>query len=306
MTEKLPIITVTCTRDLPLLELQAQSICLYLDKSCPVWIIVNETDTTEWFEYFNKNIRDYYKDHKLTLLTLSEFDGEWFHWVPSTINPWAVGWETQQVLKLAVATKLSSVGYLILDSQNFLIKPWDPNAFDLDEGKVPYRHSPVFSMPMETWEQYASQLDIKPKDPTDYGVAIATPMFLHTNLIKELISTKGGIRLFSKWFKFATRIKSEFILYVLWAIKHNAIDTCHQKIEDYASPYLRDCNSEDQFKPFIKFIGVHRPHAWISINHRAWGNMSASQYSRLLSKLKNYELTPHFDEYRQNYMDLKF
>jgi hypothetical protein len=92
MTEKLPVVTVTCIRDLPLLELQAQSISLYLDKTCPVWIIVNEEDTAPWFDYFDKHIRNYYKEHNLTILTLEDFDGEWNYWIPSQINPWAVGW----------------------------------------------------------------------------------------------------------------------------------------------------------------------------------------------------------------------
>jgi hypothetical protein len=210
------------------------------------------------------------------------------------------------VLKLSVASKLKSVGYLVLDTQNFLIKPWDPNAYELDEGKVPYRHTDMFSMPMEIWEQYSKQLGIEPDDPSSYGVAIATPMFLHTELVNELINTKENIREFSKWFKFATCIKSEFVLYVLWAIKNNSLDKCHQQIDDYASPYLRDCNSDEEFKPFIDFIGVHEPHRWISINHRAWGNMTAKQYSRLFTKLKKYNLVPHFDEYRKSYTDLKF
>ena len=306
MTAKLPIITVTCYRDLKLLELQAQSINLYLDKDCPVWIVVNEHDTVSWFDQFNKTIRHYYRDHTLTILTLNDFEGEWNHWVPSPVNPWAVGWETQQVLKLAVAIHLSSTGYLILDSQNFLIKPWDPNSFDIAPGKIPYRHCDFYSMPMETWEQYSEQLDIKPGHPLTYGMAITTPMFLHTDLVKGLINNKGGVRTFSKWFKYATRLKSEFVLYVLWMIKHDAFDRCHQLIEDYAQPYLRDCNTEEQFEPFIDFVGGHEPHSWVSINHRAWGNMTGNQYQRLLEKLETYKLFPKFDEYRSTYIDLKF
>lgn len=306
MHKNIPIITVTCTRDLPLLELQAQSINLYLDKNCPVWIIVNEENTAPWFDYFNKHIKDYYNNHNLSILTLHDFDGEWFHWTPNAINPWAIGWETQQILKLAIATKISSVGYLVLDSQNFLIKSWSHNNFDLDEYKVPYRKSSVFSMPIEIWNQYAKWLDFRPRPPNRYGISITTPMFLHTDLVKGLIDLKGGLRAFSKWFKFATNIKSEFILYALWVIKNNALEKCHQQIDDYASPYLRDCNTAEEFTAFINFLGVHDPHRWASINHRAWGNMTADQYNQLCIKLKDYNLTPKFDSYRKEYIDLKF
>jgi hypothetical protein len=129
---------------------------------------------------------------------------------------------------------------------------------------------------------------------------------MHTELVQGLINTKGGVGPFSKWFKFATRIKSEFMLYVLWAIKHDALDRCHQHVDDYAQPYLRDCNTEDQFKSFIDFVGVHPPHCWISINHRSWGNMTETQYQRLLDKLKTYNLFPKFEDYRSTYIDLKF
>ena len=54
---KTPVITITCNRDLPLLELQAQSIALYLDKGTPVYIIVNEADTTKWFKEFDNKTK---------------------------------------------------------------------------------------------------------------------------------------------------------------------------------------------------------------------------------------------------------
>ena len=68
---KTPVITITCNRDLPLPELQAQSIALYLDKGTPVYIIVNEADTTKWFKEFDNKIAPYYQNHNQKQNTVS-------------------------------------------------------------------------------------------------------------------------------------------------------------------------------------------------------------------------------------------
>jgi hypothetical protein len=75
MTEKIPVITITCIRDLPMLRLQAQSMYLYLDKSTPIYIVVNEENPKEWDTVFNKEIKQYYQHHNLTILYRTDFAG---------------------------------------------------------------------------------------------------------------------------------------------------------------------------------------------------------------------------------------
>lgn len=306
--ENIPIITVTCLRDLPLLDLQAQSIHLFLDKTCPVYIIVNEDNTDVWLEEFDKNYRHYYKDHSLTILFKKDFNNNWIDWIPHKTNPWAVGWETQQVLKLAISTKINCNYFMILDTQNILIKPWSPSNYTNSEGKVPARQG-HFAMPESIWEQYSRSLGLQvPADQTNL-MSICTPIFLKKELCDQLIESKGGVEEFARWFKYASAVKSEFILYNIW-IEHQGGFSKHHyfipEINDWANPYLRDCYSEGAFLKFYNFIGVHEPHSWISINHRAWGNMTDSQYQRLCKKLETFNLKPNFDDYRSNYVDLKF
>jgi len=305
--KKTPVITVTCLRDLPLLDLQAQSVQLYLDKSTPVYLIINEADPAGWFEYFDSNIRHYYSNHKLTILTRDNFTAEWSLWIPSRLNPWAVGWETQQILKFAIAMHLDVAQYLILDSQNFLFKIWDSDQYNSDH-RTPAR-SGHFTMPLEIWNEYSAVLGISVASPDDSTMAMCTPIFFHTDLVKSLINSKNNLYEFTKWFKNASRIKSEFILYLLWAESQGGLDKFHNMIpvlDDWASPYLRDCATEESFNNFFNFVGVHPQHSWISINHRAWGNMTLDQYNKLCAKLKEYNLTPNFDQYRKQYTDIKF
>jgi hypothetical protein len=306
MTKNTPVITVTCYRDLPLLDLQAQGIYHYLDKDMPVYLIVNEEDTSRWFEFFDQNIRQYYQNHKLTIFTRADFKGAWDTWIPSNVNPWAVGWETQQILKLIIAEHITESQYLILDSQNFLIKEWTPRKYNPD--KTPARPG-HFVMPIEIWEQYSNNLNINVDPPTSDTMSICTPIFFNTDVVKQLIEHTGGYENFSWWFKNASRIKSEFILYALWLEKIGGLEKFHSMLpasEGWGNPMLRDCNSDEEFNFFINNIGTHRTHAWISANHRAWGNMSNLQYQQLSTKLQKYKLIPHFLEYRNNYVDLKF
>lgn len=301
-----PIVTITCNRDLPMLDLQAQSIHQYLDKACPVYIVVNEDDCAHWFKEFEQ-YKKYYQNHKLTVITKQDFLKDWKHWIPNEKNPWAVGWEIQQVLKIAVAKLIDSKQFLVLDTQNFLIKEWSPSQYGYINEKIPARAG-KFVMPDNIWSQYSNSLGFSTVPSEKDLMSICTPIFLSKKICDSLIENRGGIEKFANWFKTASNVKSEFILYNLWAEHQGGFWTHHYiipEIEDWANPYLRDCRSEDEFLDFFNFLGMHRPHSWASINHRAWGNMSGDQYRRLLRKLKTFNLIPNFDQYRSTYVDIK-
>jgi hypothetical protein len=296
--QKIPLVTITCARDLYLLELQAQSIYLHLTAPHDVYIVVNESNTTAWFEYFDQNIRHYYAQHNLTIICRDEFDVQWSMWVNGRVNNWSSGWVTQQILKLIVANKIPQHAYLMLDSQNFLIKKFDT----ILEDKVPYR-SGIFSMPKTTWDGYAKLFGITSLEPNDDFMSICTPIYLNTSIVGSLIESFLGPREFAKWFN-SIPGKSEFILYYLWAQTKGVFDTCHYKTEDWAGPYLRDSDTFDgDFEEFINFVGVHEPHKWVSINHRSWGDMSDKQYKNTTDKLAEYNLAPNFTEYRTHYLE---
>lgn len=304
---KIPtVVVVTCIRDLPLLELQAQGVCKYLDRINPVVIVVNEDDPAPWFEYFNQHIRHYYDNHDLTILTRNnDFPGPWQVFRPHRINPWGVGWQTQQVLKLAVADKLQSNSYLVLDSQNFLICPWSA-CYQGD--KIPYRIG-HFVMPKETYCKYAAslQLDNIP-DLSKHYMSMCTPFYMHTGMIQNLIALQGGFDSFVHYFDQISSVRSEFMLYAVWLEKHGGIEKYHCVTHDYGHPMLRDNRThfDQDYAKFLFAIGSYPLHAWVSVNHRSWGDMTDQQYKLLCRKLSNYDLVPKFEEYRTNYADYKF
>ena len=304
--KNIPIVTVSCIRDLSLHELQAQSIFNYLPTDCEVYIIVNEKDTTEWFDEFNKSIKKYYINHNLTIFTLEDFQGNWNEWPHYKINPWVEGWERQQALKLLVSTKINSDSYLMLDCQNFLIKSWNPRSLYKKKNKIPIRRGHYVMHP-DSWNNYCRTLGINLDHNLTEKMSICTPIFLATDPIKELINQKNGVNYFIDWFKSASSRKSEFILYRLWLEKLGRFKQHHyiiDEIKDWGQPYLRDCYKTDEFEHFIDRLGKHEYHAWASINFRAWGNMTEEQYSVIKEKLLEYNLECNFENFRSNYIDL--
>lgn len=294
----IPIVTVTCCRDLALLELQAQSIYKHLTPGHDVYLVVNEAYPAEWQSIFDSKILHYYTHQNLHIYYRNDFDAPWNAWRPGITNHWSSGWETQQILKLAVAEKINSIGYFVLDTQNFLISQW--TCF-IENEKLPYR-SGKFVMPIETWETYAKALDTDIGYPTDDTLSICTPIFLNKQLVVSLIEYFGGLLEFAKWFK-STRNKSEFILYLMWTEKNGGLDKFHYKVNDWGNPMLRDSPTFDNdVEYFVGFIGQHKPHVWVSANHRSWGDMNDFQYNAVCSKLAEYGLTPDFEEYRKDYL----
>ncbi len=296
-----PLVVVTCIRDLALLDLQAQSMQQYLEPGTTVYIIVNEADPKYWDDYFNEHIRHYYHKHNLVVLYKQEFAAVW----ALRRNPISAGWEDQQILKLLIAEKISEPYYLILDSQNFLVYPFKKNDFAMIDGKIPYRTG-RYVMQISTWHDYARSVGILLNEPTHNTMAICTPLFMRTSLVKNLIAHHKGEVEFSIWFHTASRIKSEFILYLFWAEKCGGFNTHHYEKAGWTGSHLRDCpNLHQAVNEFLNHTGKVKHQLWSMINHRAWGDMRESDFQAVCNKLQEYNLTPHFDDYRANYVDIK-
>lgn len=314
MHENLPIVIVTCNRDLPMLHLQAESMKNYYNSWLPadypktdLYVVVNEPKERlhKWNINF-EHIKKEYERFNVTVIYRDEFKCNWDRWIPSLKNPWAVGWETQQILKLAIAEYINAPGYFLLDSQNFLTNAWGTSMYPIIDGKLPYRPA-EFNMPISIWQDYCSTLELTNVEPDEKTLNICTPLFFHTELVKSLLRTKYNLNEFALWFKKASNIKSEFTLYHLWAEKSGGLEKYHYKTPSWAGHFLRDnANFSLEFNNFIKSIKTIPHQAWVSVNHRAWGDMSEEQYSIIRLKLKELGLFDgHFEIYRSEYVDIK-
>ena len=302
-------VVIGCERDLDMLELQAQSMSLYLPKGQEIILIINEDDPQKFLKGFSK-FGHYYDNFNLMIVKKDHFN--------------LVGGQpyvNQQILKLAAA-KLTDNHLLVLDCQNFMCKPYaELPVFD---DKVPYRHGP-YVMDENIWLQYCKKLNHN-VPVNAHNMCISTPLYMHNKVIKNLINTYDGVNNFTLWFYGATQSKSEFVLYQQWCEKNRGLQHYHyleSDFYDWAGPYLRDDpNFNEVFDQYltdlqerIEYNGIpdsdlvirdyKRKWCWTSVNHRAWGDMSDEQFERLTNKLKEVKLnTNSLINYRNNYVHI--
>jgi len=293
-----PLVTVTCQRDLPLLELQAQSFDKYLQEKSSIIIIVNEIDPTGWNETFFKDIIHLYKRHNLTVLYAKDFDIDLSLSCGSFV---VTNWVRQQVLKLVVAEKVGTPYYFVLDSQNFLVNYWSFNR-RFTEGRAPYRKSQL-GWALNIYNNYRGLLTLPPSDGNN-KMSICTPIYFDTDMVKKLIITQDNTIKFSQWFFSYGEIKSEFALYLAWLEFNGGIEKYHYPVHNWGHPMLRDSYEfKKDVEYFIENLGKEERHRWSSINFRAWLDMNDQQVRAVVNKLQALGLSPNVKKFREEYTE---
>lgn len=293
-----PLVTVTCQRDLWLLDLQAQSFDRYLQDGSSTIIIVNEKDPSAWNEVFFKDIEKWYKRHNYRIFYSKDFDIDWDLFYKNEV---VTGWFRQQILKLAVSEKLDSNFYFILDSQNFLVNYWSFKSRFVD-GKLPYRANQL-GWAKKAYEGYAGLFGLSDCADQD-KMSISTPIYMKTDLVKTLIATKENLKNFSQWFFSYGEEKSEFALYLAWVEYNGGIEKYHYKAHNWVHPMLRDSfEFEKDVEYFVENVAKMPYHRWSSINFRSWLDMNPQQLNSVINKLRFLGLEPNFKKFRQEYRE---
>jgi hypothetical protein len=109
-------------------------------------------------------------------------------------EPIMSGWYAQQVLKLKMASRITSEFYLVMDSKNTLIRPLRANEFinQCNAGKIfgRYRHDQIPSPHREWYAASARALGVKV--PTSgYWPPSITPMVMHKASVLRMLSSIG-------------------------------------------------------------------------------------------------------------------
>lgn len=288
-----PIVVVSCLRDIKLLALQAQSIDQWLCDPHDIYIVVNETVLKkEWDRQFDFYCRSWYKNHNLNILYKEDFDCSW----SKNPSPKWQGWDNQQLLKLAVSSKLNSACYFVLDSQNFLINSWSTKNY-LFEDKCPGRKN-VYAMYKNTWVEYSKSLGLNQELPTQLVMTISTPIYLRSDLVNSLISNFGRLKDFSVWFFEQDCSLSEFVLYYLWAEKNGGYDSFHYDVGNnntWNGPMMRLQEGKSILKErdlvfFLANLGKRKKESWVSITHNSWTILSGNEFEKLSKSLKNHNI----------------
>ena len=242
------LVTVTCTRDRGIQELQSYSLDLMVTDPCDHYIVVEDDKVSigDW----RTMLSPYYTRHRLHLTPGTSLLSPEYYASDSQIKN---GWHRQSVLKLLIATHIQSNKYLILDSKNFFICKQSLNEWPLDEG-----NGIVEKYDSRGWtevDEFCLEHNIhKP----DNSYSVTTPFIVNTDVVKDIIKFNILPLFFNKkkWWA------SEFFLY--------SIFTQHfgNQLTSEPTPNLTFWNTERKLDtetltdiytwPNMKMFGLHR------------------------------------------------
>jgi hypothetical protein len=133
--------------------------------------------------------------------------------------PRAVGWRSQQVLKLAVAEQVGTDQYVVLDAKNHAVAPLRAEYFTAADGRARvtaygYRDHPL----RPALEHVLGYLGLDPAPYVDRFTATVTPFVLDTAAVREMMADlqRRAGREFAR--EFIARDLTEFFLYAGWRV----------------------------------------------------------------------------------------
>ena len=225
------LVTISCTRDLNLLRLQANSIDRYVSEPCTHFVVIEDTGTP--LSVWEEALRPFYSRHKLILSQGVISDQLDTH----------IGWIRQQVLKLTMAITVLTEHYLILDSKNFFIRPVDLHIWSTQEG-----NDTSFDCHWEKYEKWKPWMDHVQQTTgikiPDVFWRLWPPFKLNTSVVRNLLNTVDVDILFSVKMK----DQSEFLLYRFF----NEVVPVTGKKTNHIFRFADDLVSADELAELVK------------------------------------------------------
>lgn len=235
----LDLITIVFREELPLLEIQAESINQYFNPADinSITIVVNDTD-----DVADLIDRSWWKQYQ-HLVQIKCYS----HWnYTSRIN----GWENQQLLKLLAASESTSKWGMVLDA-----KTWFVQSIAMDKlfGDNNLPNTGAFPGPanwfVEARKFVEERYNIKlPLIVGPYGV----PFMFHTDTVRDLVNSEDNfIDFFQTNVRFPNLV-TEFFLYSGFVkSKFGTIDTLYNTKYSYLQVVNLTEFETDQFDNFI-------------------------------------------------------
>jgi hypothetical protein len=219
------LITVVFEKEIPLIEIQARSIELYVDTDIikNIYVVVNDEDSIvdqinpEWWG-INSN--------KVKIIPRSKFD------VDANVK----GWYSQQLYKLLAAESAESCWSMCLDAKTWFVQKlqWD-KLFD-ESNRVKFKSFPVIPVFKSAQEFLEKYYNISMSEVIGPG---GVPFMFHSETVKSMINETDGS--FLKFFFDHVHPPSaitEFMLYSAYVIhKHSNYSSLYSSYQYY---YVRN------------------------------------------------------------------
>jgi hypothetical protein len=227
-------VTVTCSTDFDAMLLQASSLEFVIDNIIHFVII---QDSKIELKQWKSSLSPYYTRHELVL-------------IQNDLSLRCDGWRQQQILKLEIAKKINTENYLVLDSKNFFIKP-----FNLTDWDVPHGNGSLFVYYKNNKERLDVDIFLEkvckkynkefPKLQIDY----MTPYKMNTAIVNTIIDTD-----YQSLF-FESELPSEFALYNMF-LSNLEIVKCNKGKNKLVLNYFKSLPIEIYKTTFV--LGIHR------------------------------------------------
>ena len=218
MTGSVSIITASYSNDLRVCELLCESIDRYVPVDIPHYLIIPRADL-QFFADLKGSRRHllFQEDVAPKWLKSSQFLRNWsFSWTTPPVR----GWIRQQLVKLAIDSFVPAETLVIIDSDCFITRPWDPKSLVRADGLVPlYRELDLVDIGATQdnakWHRHADSVlaTSTVSDPRVYFVGQV--MIWRKDILRQLHARLEEGTLFRSWQKrlcFYTTL-SEYTLY---------------------------------------------------------------------------------------------
>ena len=251
------IVTVVFRDELPILQLQAQSVDLYCRNIGVKDIFVVVNDSADVADQIDP---DWWGSlaHCVKIVPRQTFE----------CNFVENGWVSQQVLKMLASSLSKNTWSMILDAKTLLVSDVVLNQIMDNQGRLKFGNLDVYPV-FEPSRQITNRLfDIDLKKQVGPG---GVPFFFHNESIRSMIKyvEQKVNQKFAEWFQ-AQGMLTEFILYSGWIELCSNFDSLYTNSAPDVGLLINICHSElgiadqklkNMSMPDTMAVGVHR-NAW--------------------------------------------
>ena len=275
------LITVVFEKEIPLIEIQARSIELYIDTDIikNIYVVVNDDDcivnliNPAWWGIHS---------HKVQIIPRSKYG----------VDPTLIGWDSQQMYKLFAAESAESTWSMCLDAKTWFVQrlQWD-KLFD-EYNRVKFRNLTVFLVFNPAQVFLEKFYGIEMKEVIGPG---GVPFMFHTDTVRSMISEIGGsfLEFFSTHVRLPANI-TEFMLYSAYVThKHGNYSSLYSNSQNYIVQNIADFQIND-FDKILKNMG-YPVTLTASIHLRVYPLLTDQQFERWCSFLVEKNLTTNIE-----------
>jgi len=280
------LITVVFEKEIPLIEIQARSIELYIDTDIikNIYVVVNDDDhvvdliSPNWWGIHS---------NKVQIIPRSRYG----------VVPVLEGWNSQQLYKLFAANAAESKWSMCLDAKTWFVQKlqWD-KLFD-EQNRVKFVSIPVIPVFRDAQKFLEEFYNIDMVEVSGPG---GVPFMFHTSTVRSMfehIRIKDSSRSFLGFFcthvNFPAAI-TEFMLYSAYVIyKYGDYSSLYNRSQYYRVQNIADFQI-DQFDEML--ANMYQPVILTSSIHlRVYSLLSEEQFNRWCEFLVNRNLTTNIE-----------